>query len=412
MNKFQVYHESEIQAFTKVYYRPKAMQSPADHGRMLQHIQPAIDRFKAIEDEQERDDFRQKLKGYVSVYAFLTQILPYADKELEMLHSFGRFLLPYLPVDRGESVKLTDEIALQYYRLEAVESGAISVAEGDAKGVKSPTDVGTGKPKEEKASLSEIISKLNERFGTEFTEEDRLFFEQIKEKAVNDTKFIDTALSNPLDKFELSVKKLIEGLMIQRLGENDDIVTRYMEDGAFQGTAFPILAKEIFDSIHAKAAERNVSEIVEAGEGNTVEFKSTLRVNLHTGKRDPKMEHAVLKTLAAFLNSKSGGTLVVGIDDEGKPLGLEVDAFPDEDKAMLHLGNLIKSRLGAPSMLHLQIHFEDFQETRVLVVDCAPSGAPVFLKQDKSEEFFIRAGASTAALGPSEMSEYIGQRFK
>ncbi len=64
---------------------------------------------------------------------------------------------------------------------------------------------------------------------------------------------MDTAISNPFDKFELGVRKLIESLMIQRLGENDDIVTRYMEDGAFQGAAFPILAKEIFEEIRARA---------------------------------------------------------------------------------------------------------------------------------------------------------------
>ena len=60
---------------------------------------------------------------------------------------------------------------------------------------------------------------LNERFGTNFTEEDRLFFEQIKEKAVKDEKIIRTALANPLDKFELGIRKLVEELMIQRMGE-------------------------------------------------------------------------------------------------------------------------------------------------------------------------------------------------
>ena len=100
-----------------------------------------------------------------------------------MLYSFGRFLLPHLPLDRDTAiVKLGDEVELQYYRLERVFSGAITLREGEAEYVNSPTDVGTGKAKDEKAPLSEIIEVLNERFGTEFTEEDRLFFQQIKEK--------------------------------------------------------------------------------------------------------------------------------------------------------------------------------------------------------------------------------------
>ncbi|HEX9663835.1 MAG TPA: hypothetical protein VGB27_16225, partial [Candidatus Binatia bacterium] len=146
-------------------------------------------------------------------------------------------------------VDITDEVGLQFYRLERVFSGAIELREGDITGVKSPTEVGTGRAKDEKAPLSEIIEVLNERFGTEFTDEDRLFFEQIKEKATKHPKVIDTALANPLDKFELGVRKLIEELMIQRMGENDKIVTRYMDDRDFQATAFSILAREIFNSI-------------------------------------------------------------------------------------------------------------------------------------------------------------------
>ncbi len=122
---------------------------------------------------------------------------------------------------------------------------------GESEGVYSPTDVGTGKPKEEKVPLSEIIQALNERFGTAFTEEDRLFFDQIKARAASNSQVIQTALANPLDKFQLGIRKLIEDLMIQRMAENDKIVTRYMDDGDFQRTAFPIMAKEIYETILA-----------------------------------------------------------------------------------------------------------------------------------------------------------------
>ncbi len=121
--------------------------------------------------------------------------------------------------------------------------------DGEAEYVKSPTEVGTGKAKDEKAPLSEIIQVLNERFGTNLGEEDRLFFQQIKEKAIKDEQIIRTALANPLDKFELGIRKLVGELMIERMGQNDKIVTRYMDDREFQGSAFPILAREIFEAI-------------------------------------------------------------------------------------------------------------------------------------------------------------------
>jgi type I restriction enzyme, R subunit len=95
---------------------------------------------------------------------------------------------------------------------------------------------------------------LNERFGTRFSEEDRLFFQQIKEKACKSEKVIQTALANPLDKFELGARKLIEGLMIERMAENDEIVMRYMAGQEFQGSAFPILAREIFEAVRGKPA--------------------------------------------------------------------------------------------------------------------------------------------------------------
>ena len=131
--------------------------------------------------------------------------------------------------------------------------GGIGRAVSENVPVYGPTGVGSRKAKDEKAPLSEIIEVLNERFGTQFSEEDRLFFQQIKEKACKSEQVIQTAMANPLDKFELGIRKLIEGLMIERMSENDKIVTRYMADHDFRNSAFPILAKEIFEAVRSKA---------------------------------------------------------------------------------------------------------------------------------------------------------------
>ncbi|MCC5843425.1 MAG: type I restriction endonuclease subunit R [Verrucomicrobia bacterium] len=246
----QIYHWSEVEAFARVFYKPLARQTAKDHAGMQLHLQPAVDRFKAMEDDEKRSEFRAKLSGYVSIYAFMSQIMPYVDPALEMLYSFGRFLLPHLPLDRDtERVKLGDEIGLQYYRLQRIYSGEITVREGDPEGVKSPTDVGTGKAKDEKVPLSEIIKVLNDRFGTEFTEEDRLFFEQIQEKAKNTDQIVKLRQANPFDKFQLGLRQMIEDLMIQRMSENDKIVTRYMDDKEFGDAAFGVLSKSIYESI-------------------------------------------------------------------------------------------------------------------------------------------------------------------
>jgi hypothetical protein len=153
-----------------------------------------------------------------------------------------------------------------------------------------------------------------------------------------------------------------------------------------------------------------VDTLVEVGEGELLEFKSTLRVNLHTGEKDPRIELAIVKTIAGFLNT-TGGTLVVGVSDDGVPVGLAPDGFPDEDRMNLYLVDLLKSRIGAPTMLYIHPRFEDYQDERVLVVECQPSKAPVFVKDGNIERFYIRTGAATTELTASQIQQFTRQRF-
>jgi type I restriction enzyme R subunit len=257
IDETQVYFWSEVEAFAQIFYRPIDLQSPADHAHMQRHLQPAVDRFKAL-DEEARETFRDKLAAYVRAYAFLSQIIPYADREMEMLYSFGRLLLPHLPKDTSVFVKITDEVDLEYYRLERVFAGAIDLGAGDSEGVRSPTAIGTSMVRDAPLPLSAIIDLVNQRFGTQFNEEDRLFLQQIKEKACSDVRVVQTALANPLDKFEIGIRRFMEDFMIQRMAENDAIVSRYMTDDAFQSTVFAVLAREIFESVHKR--ERELAE--------------------------------------------------------------------------------------------------------------------------------------------------------
>jgi type I restriction enzyme R subunit len=255
LNALQVYFWSEVEAFAQVFYKDINKQNPTDHARMHKHVQPAVDRYKYL-DEDKAKLFRDKLVSYINAYSFLSQIIPYGDSDMEMLYSFSRFLLPHLPRERDyEIVKPEDDVSLQYYRIERVTSGAIVLEDGEPYGIKGITESGTGKAKDENKPLSEIIELLNTKFGTEFTDEDRLFFEQIKEKAIKDNKIVQTAEANTLDKFQLGVKKIIENLMIQRMAENDDIVSRYMEDLDFQKTAYGILTEAIYKKILSNVVE-------------------------------------------------------------------------------------------------------------------------------------------------------------
>ncbi len=154
-----------------------------------------------------------------------------------------------------------------------------------------------------------------------------------------------------------------------------------------------------------------LASLVRKGEGANLEFKSTLRVNLHTKQTDSRIEREVLKSLVAFLNT-NGGTLIIGINDAGEPLSLAPDNFANEDKMHLHLVNLIKDRIGPQCMLYVEPHFEDYNEERVLVVNCRRGTSPVYLKDGSMEHFFIRTGAATTELTGGRMQDYIKQRFR
>jgi len=117
-----------------------------------------------------------------------------------------------------------------------------------------------------------------------------------------------------------------------------------------------------------------------------------------------------LRTIAGFLNTK-GGTLVVGVADDGSPVGIEVDQFPNEDKMSLHLVNLVKDRMGPLFMTFLHPRFEDYDGKRVFVVECSAGKSPVYVKDGKVERFYVRTGPSTTELTASQIQAFIKQRF-
>jgi hypothetical protein len=153
-----------------------------------------------------------------------------------------------------------------------------------------------------------------------------------------------------------------------------------------------------------------LAQLIGSGESISVEFKSTLRTNLHTHQPDPRIEFSCLRTIAGFMNSR-GGTLVIGVADDGTSIGMEEDGFPSEDKMALHLVNLIRERIGPTYMMYLHPRFDDYQNSRVLVLECTPAKVPVFLRDGQVERFFVRTGPSTTELTASQTQQFIKQRF-
>jgi len=170
------------------------------------------------------------------------------------------------------------------------------------------------------------------------------------------------------------------------------------------------LGKRITNYFRA-SQQMSSKEMILEGESDTVEFKSSLRWNIHAQKRDKSIEFASLKTIAAFINT-SGGHLLIGINDDGEPVGLKKEQFENNDKMLLHLTNLIKTRIGTLFMRYIHLSVEEIDAQKVLRVDCFPAEHPAYLTNNNDEYFFIRTGPSTTNLAVSKIYEYIKERFR
>jgi predicted HTH transcriptional regulator len=161
---------------------------------------------------------------------------------------------------------------------------------------------------------------------------------------------------------------------------------------------------------------RQAEELIKRGESKTLEFKSTLRWSLKDDRQDDKgVTHAVLKTIAAFLNTE-GGDLLLGVADDGSIVGIERDQLESDDKFMRHLSQAMRNGLGDRAGTCIDPKTQIVQGKAVCVVSCQRSPEPVFLKWKGLEtseggDLFVRSGPGTVKLSPESASEYIRTRF-
>jgi type I restriction enzyme R subunit len=244
-----IYLAEEVQRFSEIYFKPKERQSVNDHKIINAALDPAVDRFKALQEsnDDEAELWRGKLQAFRNLYAFLSQIIPYQDSDLERLYTYLRHLSAKLPRRRtGPAYEFDDEVRLEYYRLQKISEGSISLREGTARPLDGPNEVGSGALHEQPVALSRLIDLVNERFGTDFNQADQLFFDQIVEAAAKDSVLQQAAKVNPEDKFALVFNSMLETLFIERMEQNEEVFARYMNDPAFQKVINTWLADEVY----------------------------------------------------------------------------------------------------------------------------------------------------------------------
>lgn len=164
----------------------------------------------------------------------------------------------------------------------------------------------------------------------------------------------------------------------------------------------------------------DIDALLRAGESDRVEFKETARWNVRENRKDPRMEIAIAKSVAAFLNSR-GGTLVIGVDDTGSAVGLERDLTTlrtaDHDRFELWLRDMLSTALGRNAAALPRIVFVTTASgSAVCVIACRPSPRPVFLTQPKdgghTTDLWVRVGNSSRALGVDEAVDYVARQWR
>ena len=250
--EWAIFTPADVTAFAEVWYRAKRHHSVSDHRVMNAVLDGVVQRFQDCEEER-REAFRGQLKAYRNLYAFLSQIIPYQDSDLEQFYAFVRNLLLKLPPPGdGQAFVLDDEVALRFFRLQQMTEGSIDLSDGEADPLKGPTDVGTAHIKDEAVTLSSLIDRLNERFGTNFTDADQLFFDQIRASAENNENIAEAARANSLRDFASYLDRMLDELFIARMEGNEEIFSRVMTDTEFRSAAHEHLAREIFRRVREK----------------------------------------------------------------------------------------------------------------------------------------------------------------
>jgi type I restriction enzyme, R subunit len=252
LNGSAIYLVSEIDQFCQIFFAPKQRQSQADHKIMNIVIDKAVDRFTTFQKEQEDEAelWRGKVQAFCNLYAFLSQVIPYQDSDLEKLYTYLKHLTLKLPKRTSNSgYQFDDEVQLAYYRLQKISEGSISLQIGYAAKLDGSKDVGSGKVRESDVPLSRLIDLINERFGEELNEADQLFFDQITEVAAQVEAIAQAAQANPVDKFQLVFSQVLESLFIERMELNEDLFARYMNDPEFKELVSQWLGQQVYSRI-------------------------------------------------------------------------------------------------------------------------------------------------------------------
>ncbi len=244
---FGVLYEEEVEEGVAALL---AVSETAGHGAVYAALDPARDRFREL-DEEVQDAFRDVLTRFVNMYAFVSQIVSYVDRELERDYLYARALLAYLPGQAAERLDLGSEVELTHLKIAQTYEGSGSLEEGGGEVV--AIFSGRGPEHEpEKEHLSRIVEVINERYGLELGDADQLLFDQFEETWAADEALAARARTNTFENFRLVFDRTFIETVVKRMDENADIFKRILDDAEFQRTVLDYYAARLYERLRSE----------------------------------------------------------------------------------------------------------------------------------------------------------------
>ncbi|MEV7550575.1 type I restriction endonuclease [Amycolatopsis sp. NPDC089917] len=229
---------SEMEAFIRVLAAagPGRMPDAAErklHAELHEYLKPTLDRFEALETENEREGFRGALQDYVRAYSLIAQIVDWGDRDLERLYQFGRVLLIRLPGRPSTSVDIGDA-DLSHFRLEFTGRHNVSLSAVGDRDVRGHAADGGGYREPEMKPLSEVIEELNDRFGLDLGTFDQVLVYQQVVGLVEDTGMQQIALMNDEARFGQVADDRLDDIVAENSERNTDFMKLYFDNNEFR----------------------------------------------------------------------------------------------------------------------------------------------------------------------------------
>jgi type I restriction enzyme R subunit len=422
VDRFGVVRVEDVDAFALAFFGAGGTQAS-----LYAHLDAARERFGDL-GEQDQEEFRAWLKRFVSRYGFVSQIVPFADSVMEKRFAYCRLLERRLPAPPSGTLDLGDRVEMTHLRLRKTGEHDLGLEAG-AGVLRAFGESGPGGYEDLLAPLSELIGRLNERFGIDLTEADRLHLEGIGADMASDPEVQQQAAANTPENFGIEFDRRFTDAVAARMSQAEELTIRLLDKPEFRAEVIGALMPRVYERArvaHQKAAP--IGELLGRKEDQHLEFKSTLRWDLAKGEKSRLVEGASIKTVAAFLNAEFGGTLLIGVGDGGEVVGLEHDygtlhreGRDDSDVFLLHLNQVIEGAVGLAAAANVTTTIHRVDGHDLCRVHVEPSGHPIDAEVTVADEhgqfakkraFFIRLNNGTRSIeDEAERERYVAQRW-